>query len=183
MSRKLKLDLHTHPVEALKEKMGIRGILDINSRVISSIVEAVKSSGLNGIAVTEHNNFNHGWVVCLEIMEKYPKENLVILPGVEVDYNGQQFLQIYVPDRYRRRVPFFKGKDWFLVLAHPGYYNPLDIQDIRGIDFDAVEEQSLHGDFPLAGQISAEKKLPVTRSSDAHKLEDIGYRYTELDIL
>lgn len=182
MNRTIKFDFHTHPIEGLKEKMGIRGILEINREVASAIVQAVKSAGLNGIAVTEHNNFNHGWVVSLEIAEQFNRENLIILPGAEIDYGSQQFLSIYVPDRYRRRIPFFKGQEWFVILAHPGYYNSLEVQNFMDFDIDAVEETSIHGDFSLASPISLRNNIPITKSSDAHKLEDIGLHYTELEM-
>jgi len=175
------MDLHTHPIEALKDKLGIRGIHDINQEVASLIVRAIKSAGLQGIAITEHNNFNHGWVACLEILDHFNKENLVVLPGEEIDYGGQQWLHLYIPDYYRRRMPFFKGQEWFFILAHPGYYNPLEKEKFNPIKYDAVEAQSLHGDFPEAEGISQERQVPLVRSSDAHRLEDLGRYYTELE--
>lgn len=177
----LKIDFHTHPIEALQEKMGIKGIGDINKEVAELIVKAVKDAGLNGIAITEHSNFNRSWVTALEILDHFQKEHLIILPGEELDYQGQQFLHIFIPEYYRRRIPFFKNKDWFLIFAHPGFYNPLDISQFAGIDYDAVEERSLHGDFPPAGQIALARNIPTTRSSDAHRLEDIGRFYTEIE--
>lgn len=182
MTRMLKIDMHTHPIEALKEKMGLKGILSLNKEVAYAVVKAIKSAGLNGIAITEHDNFNHSWVVSLEIAERFGNENLIILPGVEIDYRGQQFLQIYIPYRYRKRLPFFRGKEWFLILAHPGYYNPLEIQDVMSMHFDAVEGTSIHGDFSWASRIALAKNIPVTISSDAHSLEDIGLKYTDLEL-
>ena len=177
----LKMDFHTHPIEALQVKMGIKGVGNINKEVAAMIVKAVKEAGLNGIAITEHGNFNRSWVTALEILDHFQKENLVILPGEELDYQGQQFLRIYIPEYYRRRMPFFKNKEWFLIFTHPGFYNPLDISQFEGINYDAVEEKSVHGDFPSAGQIALAKNIPTTRSSDAHLLEDIGKYYTELE--
>jgi hypothetical protein len=182
MNNTLKLDLHTHPVLALKESLGIKGIRDINKEVALAIVKAVKKAGLNGIAITEYNNFNHGWVAALEIMDHFPRENLVILPGSEIECNGQHYLQIYVPDYYRRRLPFFKGKEWFLTLAHPGYYQPLDMSQTGQIEIDAVEEVSLHGEFSPAGRIAGEKSISLIRTSDAHRLEDIGRYYIEVEV-
>jgi hypothetical protein len=182
MSRSIKLDLHTHPVEALKEKMGIKGIGDIDKSVASAIVGAIKDSGLDGIAITERHNFNHAWVAALEIEENFPGENLLILPGAEIEYKGQHFLQVYIPDRIRKRVPFFQGKEWFIILAHPGGYSPLDIEALGPVKFDAVEERSLVGDFPPAGPLSQERSISRIISSDAHKLEEIGRFYMELEI-
>jgi hypothetical protein len=181
MARMLKIDFHTHPVEALKDRMGIRGIRDITVEVAAAIVKAVKTAGLAGIAITEYNNFNHSWVTALQIRDHFQKENLIILPGVELDFQGQQFLQIFIPGFYRKRIPFFKGQEWFWVLAHPGYYTPLDAGQFEQVRFDAVEEQSIHGEFSLAASISQSRNIPRMKSSDAHKLEDIGLYYTEIE--
>lgn len=182
MAKTLKLDLHTHPIEGLKEAMGIKGIGNINIQVAGAIVNAVKSAGLNGIAITEHNNFNHGWVAALEIFDHFRKENLVILPGSEIDYGNQQILQIYIPPYFRRRIPFFQGKEWFRILAHPGFYNPLDLEQIEPLKCDAVESRSLHGEFSVSGEIAERKSIPVIQTSDAHRLEDIGRWYTEVEM-
>jgi hypothetical protein len=183
MPKIFKIDFHTHPIEALKEKMGIKGVGDINKEVAARIVDQIKSAGLNGIAITEHNNFNHSWVTSLEIFDHFNKERLIILPGAELDLDGQQYLQIYIPGYYRRRIPFFANKEWFLILAHPGFYNPLEPEAFKNFRFDAVEEKSLHGIFPLAGPISRDRNIPMTGSSDAHKLEDIGKFYTEIEMI
>jgi hypothetical protein len=181
MARMLKLDLHTHPIEALKEKMGIKGILDINKDVAEAIVRSVKSSGLDGIAITEYNHFNFGWVAGLEIMDHFQSENLIILPGSEITFSGQHFLSIYIPLYVRRSVPFFQGKEWYLILAHPGFYQPLDLSQFDGMDFDAVEAGSLLGDFIISGEISRVKKIPIVRSSDAHNLTGFGSHFTEME--
>jgi len=175
------MDLHTHPIEALKTKMGIQGILNINREVVKTIIEAVKTAGLDGIAVTEHNNFNHGLVVSLEIMDYFRRENLIVLPGAELDYQGQQILQIYVPPYVRRGVPFFKEKEWFYILAHPGFYSPMDTAQFTEQDYDAVESRSIHGEFSIAAQIAQERNIPLIKSSDAHDLKDFGFCYTEMD--
>jgi hypothetical protein len=183
MPRKFKLDLHTHPIESLKNEMGIKGIHEISEKVAGVIVKAVKEAGLNGIAITETNNFNHGWVSGLQILDCFQKENIVILPGVELENNGQHFLQLYIPDYYRRRIPFFKKQNWFLILAHPGFYQPLEMNQLNGIKLDAVESHSRHGNFTLADQISREKNIPVVRTSDARSLSQIGQDYIEVDFL
>ena len=181
MARKIKLDLHTHPIEALHEKMGIKGIGNINRDVAAEIVKAVKSAGLDGIAITERNNFNHGWVACLEILDHYLGEKLIILPGAEIEVGQEHFLQIYIPDKYRRRVPFFNNKEWFLILAHPDPYLDSEPRRSNSIPFDAVEEQSLRGDFAVAEQIAREKNIPKIKASDAHRLADLGLKYMEFE--
>jgi hypothetical protein len=182
MSRKIKLDLHTHPIEALRTEMGIQGIRDINREVAAAIVKCVKAAGLDGIAITERNNFNHGWVASLEIGDYFQAENLIILPGSEIEIGEDHYLQIYIPDRIQRRVPFFKGKNWFLILAHPGNGTRAALQQSPTIEPDAVEKQSLRGSFTAAEQIASERIIPLVQTSDAHRLEDVGRLYTELEI-
>lgn len=180
MPRVLKIDLHTHPVAALKNQMGIRGIGDISKDVAFEIVKSIKKAGLNGIAITEHNNFNHGWVACLQIMEYFRSEKLIIIPGTELDYNGIKFLQLYIPSFYRRQIPFFKGKEWFFVLANQGLNQTYDTTALNQIDFDAVEELNLKGEFPGSLQVSKEKNIPLVRASDAYTLNDLGSYFMEL---
>lgn len=182
VSKIVRLDLHTHPIEALKDQFGIKGIRDIKAEVAAAVVAAIKKAGLNGIAITEHNNFNHSWVASLEILDNFRRENLIILPGAEIDFDGQQFVRLYIPDYYRRRIPFFKEKEWFLILTHPGYYNPVDTQQLNSLDFDAVEKRCIHGDFSLAESISAARNIPAIGSSDAHKFEDLGFCFTEMEM-
>jgi hypothetical protein len=183
MARKFKLDLHTHPIEALKTEMGIKGIHEITEVVAGTIVKAVKEAGLNGIAITEMQNFNHGWVAGLQILDHFQKENIVILPGVELEYNSQHFVQLYIPDYYRRRMPYFKGQDWFSILVHPGFFHPLEMKQLEGIKLDAVESHSLHGDFAAAESVSRERHIPIIQTSDAHSLKQMGHAYIEIDFL
>jgi hypothetical protein len=181
MARRFKLDLHTHPIEALKNEMGIKGIHEITEKVAGVIVKAVKKAGLNGIAITETNNFNHGWVAGLQILDFFQKENVVILPGSELEYKGQHFLQLYIPDYYRRRIPYFKGQDWFLILAHPGFYVPLEMDQLEGIKLDGVESRSLLGDFAAAQSIGQKMSIPLIQTSDAHSMNQIGQGWIEMD--
>jgi hypothetical protein len=180
MPRVLKIDLHTHPVAALKERMGIRGIGDITKEVAFEIVKSIKNAGLTGIAITEINNFNHGWVACLQIMEFFRSEKLIIIPGTEVEFSGHQFLQLYVPSFYRRQIPFFKGKEWFYILTHAVLTHPGETATLNQIDFDAVEERSLRGEFSDSLQISKDKNIPLIRASDAYTLKDLGSYFMEL---
>jgi hypothetical protein len=181
MPQVLKIDLHTHPIAALRQEMGIQGIKDITKDVAFEIVKSVKAVGLNGIAITEKNNFNHGWVACLQIREYFKAENLVIIPGAELEIDGCQFLQLYIPAIYRRKIPFFKDKEWFYILAPADITQPFDTTALsKEIHCDAVEEESLKGHFADSIRISKEFKRPLIRASDAYSLNDLGKFYQEL---
>jgi hypothetical protein len=181
MSRKFKLDLHTHPIEALKAARNIKGIRDITVDVAGEIVKAVKAAGLNGIAITETNNFNHGWVAAMQVLDHFKSDNIVILPGSEIEFGNQHFLQLYIPEYYRRRIPYFKGKDWFVVLAQPGLTQPVDLSLFSQVELDAVEDHSLLGDFSAAAAIASERKIPTVQASNAYTLGDLGKSFIEVD--
>jgi len=181
MKKTIRLDLHTHPIEALTAEMGIKGILEIKKDVVSAIVQGIKSAGLQGIAITEQNNFSRSWVASLEIREHFQKENLFIFPGSETVENGQSYLQVYVPDYCRRRIPFFKDKNWFIVLAHPGYYQPLNGSH-SSVHIDAIEKKSLHGEFVEAARLGLEMHIPLIEASGARTIGDIGKLYTEFEL-
>jgi hypothetical protein len=183
MAKQIKLDLHTHPFDSLKKQYNLRGIRDIRKEVIATLVKSIKDAGLNGIAITERNDFNYGLIACFEIIEQFANNKLIILPGTEIEQAGQHFVQIYVPDYYRRRIPFFKGKEWFLILAHPGHYNSLDISTLEKVKFDAVEHQSKLGEFSLAGEIMDNRQIPSLAVSDAVKLEELGLHSMTLEFL
>jgi hypothetical protein len=180
MPKVYRLDLHTHPISALREQMGIKGIGDISKDVAAEIVRTIKAAGLNGIAITEKNNFNHGWVACLQIMDFFKSENLIIIPGVEIDYQGIQLLQLYIPIIYRKRMRFFNNQEWFWILANPGLINPVDLKTLEPLKIDSVEGLSLKGKFDIAGKISQKRNIPVIQASDSIHMSDIGSYYMEL---
>jgi hypothetical protein len=179
MPKVYRLDLHTHPIAALREPMGIKGIGNINKEVAAEIVRAVKVAGLNGIAITEKNNFNHGWVACLQIMDFFKSENLIIIPGIEIDYQGLQLLQLYIPNVYRKKIQYFNNKEWFWILANPGLGHQIDMKTLEEFKIDAVEGKSLKGEFDIAVKISQERNIPIIQASDSTAISDIGSYYTE----
>jgi hypothetical protein len=181
MSGTIKIDLHTHPLQAVREKMKIQGILDIKREVAQLIVKTVEQSGLDGIAIIEQNNFNWAWVTSLEIMNSFANLNLIVLPGAEITFREQHYLRIYVPEQVRRRFPFFNDKEWFSVLAHPGFYHPLQPAQVAGIHFDCVEGASRLGQFEVGRQIAINAGVPLIETSDAYRLEDIGSKFIELE--
>jgi predicted metal-dependent phosphoesterase TrpH len=181
MAQTLKIDLHTHPFHTLRGQNGVVGIRDLNKNALRPLVEAILKSGLNGIAITETDDFNWGWVAALQIKEHFPDQGLLILPGREQQFRGQHFLQIYVPEEARRRYPFFRDREWLNILAHPGYYQPLDLAALAEAQIDFVEEASLKGGFAAAQQIIQERGIPAVRASDARSLEEIGSLYMELE--
>ena len=77
---KLKLDLHTHVFEEFFPVAP--KLITVNS--VGRLVAKIKSLGLDGIAVTEHNNKEFGYYT-KEIVEKHFAGQVIIIPGREVE--------------------------------------------------------------------------------------------------
>jgi hypothetical protein len=181
MGKQLKIDLHTHPFEQLKKEMSIKGIGDINKGVVQKIVKAIKHAGLDGIAITEYNNFNFGLVASYEIMDNFKNDNLFIFPGVEYKNSDKHFIQIFVPEYLRKQIPLFKGKDWIKILIPHAGKATINLENAALEGFDLIERRSLLGDVELNEGYLQTIKLPMIEASNAHKLQDIGKMYTNVE--
>jgi PHP family Zn ribbon phosphoesterase len=163
----LKLDLHTHCGEATS-------LYTPTLAVVRDIVNAVKASHLDGIAVTEHYNRVYGRKV-KEMVEQHFNNEIIIIPGQEIDKGRLHVVLLYLPDDLT-----------FRFVAHPGY-PPVD-------DLEAELDDTIHGieinnpthddeiDKELVQRVAADHRLVLLRNSDAHFLSDIGRYYNEIDI-
>ena len=122
----------------------------------------MKKRGLDGIAITEHNDFSLGCEAA-----KYAEDfGVIILPGEEIDWGNHHIL----------RISAF-GKDYY-ILAHPR--TPFEYTN--QVKLDAVEFGSNRGKFPLAYQIAEERNIPLVQNSDAHLLCDLGLHTSFVDL-
>jgi len=163
----LKLDLHTHCGEATS-------LYTPTPEIAKQIVAAVKSRGLDGIAVTEHNNRAYGHKV-KQIVEQQLREDILIIPGQEIDKGPLHIVVLYLPDGTT-----------FRFVGHPGYPPVKDLA--------AEVDESIHGleirnpthddeiDAALVQTIAQQRGLLLLSNSDAHFLSDIGKYYTEIDL-
>lgn len=164
---KLKLDLHTHCGEATS-------LYNPNLKVVQRIVDAVKARGLDGIGVTEHYNRNYGYKV-RDIVEREFGNEILIVPGQEIDKGPLHMVVLYLPDDIT-----------FRFIAHPGYPPVNDLESyiddtIHGIELqNPLHEEDI--DQELVRSIAKKHNLILLRDSDAHFLDDIGKYYNEIDI-
>ncbi len=159
----MKLDLHTHCREAT---LFNTPTLDIAEKIVA----AIKARGLDGIAVTEHNNKAYAYKLKEMIDHYYPGEVLII-PGSEVDTGLIQVVELYLP-----------GDVTFKFLAHPYYPdNYIRIDGLHGIEI----ENSLHNwemNKRKIRDIAEKHNLLLLCNSDAHHLGDIGLFYNEIEL-
>ncbi len=167
MTRKLKLDLHTHVFE---EFFPIApNLITVSS--VGRLIEKIKSVGLDGIAVTEHNNKEFGYRV-KEIVDQQFSNEVLIIPGREIEELSIHYVELDLPG---------DGKKMFRFIAHPGY--PGDpathINGFRGIEI----ENGMHNwhiKKDVVRELAQNHGLILLSNSDAHYLRDVGKHYTEI---
>ena len=153
----LKLDLHTHPFEAL-------GFPDPSIDVVAKIVRQVKRAGLDGIAITEHGDDSYGFKAA-EIAKEYFPE-IVVIPGVEIEING------FGPAVHRHVIELYLGDRIFRFQAHPYDERPEILWACQGIEVRNCLHKGMDED--LAMHLALKFDLLPLRNSDAHRLEEIG---------
>lgn len=159
----MKLDLHTHCREATLFSVPTPDIVE-------KIIAAIKARGLDGIAITEHNNKVYAYKV-KEIVETQFHNEVLIIPGQEVDAGVTQVVELYLP-----------GNVTFKFLAHP--YYPEDYMKVDGLHGIEIEN-GLHNwemNKKRIRELAEKHNLLLLANSDAHHLGDIGEFYNEIDL-
>ncbi len=166
---KLKLDLHTHCGEATGCR-GSGGRRDPNQKVVREIVEAVQARGLDGIAITDHDDHSFAYHV-KAIVDRDFAGQIMIIPGSERHCRLGHVVELYLP-----------GEITFRFLAHPGSIvrHLLEESDnFHGIELDNNGHRI---DKQVAREAAEKHDLLLLSNSDAHDLCDIGHYYNEISL-
>ena len=163
--RYLKLDLHTHPFEAL-------GFPSPSIDTVARIVRQVKRAGLDGIAITEHGESSYG-LRAAEIAREYFPE-VMIIPGVELEVGG------IGPATHRHVVELYLGDRVFRFQVHLYDERPEILSTCQGIEVRNYLHKGMDED--LAMRLALKFNLLPLRNSDAHRLEEIGKCYNVISL-
>ena len=168
---KLKLDLHTHVWEAFHFQPPSLSIAE-------KVVAQIKTQGIDGIAITDHRNKE--WAIQIrELVERHFPGEVIIIPGweIEVRPRASPF------DEYQVAELFLPGGGIFRIYCHPGYYSPnIFIEDnVHAIEIDNLIH-NWHISKAQVAEIAKANSLLMLEVSDAHNLENIGLRYTEVEM-
>ena len=167
----VKLDLHTHVWEAFNFQ---RPSLEIAEKVVAQI----KAQGIDGIAITDHHNKDWSFEFRDLVEQHFPGE-VIIIPGWEIEVRPPQSPF----DEYQIAELFLPNGSVFRTYCHPGYYSPnILIEDgVHGIEIDNYIH-NWHIRKPQVKDIADANGLLTFEVSDAHNLENIGLRFTELEM-
>jgi histidinol phosphatase-like PHP family hydrolase len=168
---KVKLDLHTHIWEAFNFQAPSLSIAE-------KVVAQIKSSGIDGIAITDHNNKDWAFEFRDLVEQHYPGE-VIIIPGWEIEVRppSNPF------DEYQVGELFLPEGGVFRIYCHPGYYSPniLIEEGIHAIEIDNYIH-NWHIRKDQVEEVASTHDLLTVEVSDAHNLENIGLRYTEVEM-
>lgn len=161
---KLKLDLHTHCFE-------LPGYNQVNRGTVARIVEQIRERGLDGIAVTEHEDKSYGYRVMDMVSQFFPGQ-AIIIPGWEIGAWPEHCVELFLPDGVT-----------FRFLAHPRYPAEQVRQTpcLHGIEL----ENLLHGrniKQEEVREVARRHNLILLSNSDAHSPYDIGHFYNEVSL-
>ena len=167
----VKLDLHTHVWEAFNFQPPSVSIAE-------KLVAQIKSAGINGIGITDHNNKDWAFQLRDLVEQHYPGE-VIIIPGWEVEVRpaSNPF------DEYQVGELFLPEGGVFRIYSHPGYYsqNILIEDGIHAIEIDNYMH-NWHIRRDQVEEVARTHDLLTVEVSDAHNLDNIGLRYTEVEM-
>ena len=175
----MKIDLHCHTKYSY----------DASSN-IEDIIKQAKKMGLNGIAITDHENTN-GWK---EAVEAGKRENFLIVLGEEIKTTKGDVLGLFLKqkiDGYKKDPRWvmeeIKRQNGLVIIPHPFHGSERFNDDITKyldiIDGIEVFNARKPGTSPDRKAMEFAKKynLGMIGGSDSHYYKGIGYTYTEFE--
>jgi len=141
-----------------------------------SIVRTAKSKGLSAIAVTDHDTV----VGALETA-KISREDLVVIPGIEVRTNIGDLVSLFVEEEVASRdfyevVDETREQNGLVVLPHPlRGHGKISSEVMHSIDVvEVLNGRSLYRENTGARELALSYGKPMISGSDAHFNFEIG---------
>ena len=167
---KVRLDLHTHILEATRFQPP-------SPQVAREVIARARAADIDGIAVTEHRNKEYGFAFKELVEQEFPGQ-LLVIPGWEIEVSFGPAKN----DEYQVAELFLDGGRVFRCYCHPGYPSPeIVIDGVQAIEVDNLGH-NWHINKERVKALAEEHGLLLLKVSDAHRLEDLGRNYTEVDL-
>jgi hypothetical protein len=160
---------------------------------IANIVREAKRIGLDGIALTNHNNLS----AALKAAEKYSTKNFKVIPGVEITSSKGHIIALGIKTDIRsgmspeRTIRAIKKQGGVAILPHSfaryrdgvlyktGNYANKIADMVHGLE--TVNARYSTGSSNFNARAFAELKgIPQIAGSDGHKANSIGMALTEI---
>lgn len=175
----MKIDLHCHT------KYSYDG-----SSSIERIITHAKKVGLDGIAITDHEN-TKGWAEAIELGKKH---NFLIILGEEIKTNKGDVLGLFLKeqiDGYKKEPRWameeIKKQGGLVIIPHPfhgseGFKDDITkyLDLIDGIEVFNGRMLNIKMDSK-AKEFAKKYNLGMIAGGDSHYFKAIGYAYTEFN--
>lgn len=175
----IKIDMHIHTKYSKDSSIEIEDLIEIARKI-----------GLNGVAITDHDTLK-GY----KVAKKYINEDFIIIPGIEWKTDRGEILGYFIQEEPKSRdlyevIDEIKEQGGMIGVPHPfdifrRSINKHIYEIIDKIDFIEVINgrcsSSIFNEKAL--KISREYGIPGIAGSDAHRIEEIGLAYIEINDL
>ncbi|MGZ4863691.1 MAG: PHP domain-containing protein [Halobacteriota archaeon] len=175
----MRLDLHIHSHYSPDSHSSIEDIL----------IQA-QEVGLDGISITDHNSVQ-SFSVASKLAEELGIE-LIIIPGAEISTQEGHLIALGITNLLPFGIPanevieYVHDNGGIAVAPHPYALFRKGIRNLEAMRLDAVEtfnSKQLFGLSNYFANLSARRlSLGVTGGSDSHKVETIGFGYTDVNV-
>ena len=175
----MRLDLHIHSEYSPDSRSSIEAIL-----------RQAQEAGLDGIAITDHNSVQ-SFFVASKLAEDLGLD-LIIVPGAEISTSEGHLITLgtrnLLPSGLSAvdTIEHAHDNGGIAVAPHPYAFFRKGVRNLQAKRLDAVETYNSKHLFGfsnyLANRSARKLNLGVTGGSDSHKVETIGFGYTEVNI-
>jgi predicted metal-dependent phosphoesterase TrpH len=175
----MRLDLHVHSQYSPDSHSSIEAILKQSQEV-----------GLDGIAITDHNSVQ-SFFVASKLAEELELD-LIIVPGAEISTSEGHLIALGTTSLLPSGTPanevieHIHDNGGMVVAPHPYAFFRKGIRNLQALRLDAVETFNSKQIFGLANYLANRSarhlNLGMTGGSDSHKVETIGFGYTDVNI-
>jgi predicted metal-dependent phosphoesterase TrpH len=175
----MRLDLHVHSQYSPDSHSSIDAILKQSQEV-----------GLDGIAITDHNSVQ-SFFVASKLAEELELD-LIIVPGAEISTSEGHLIALGTTSLLPSGTPanevieHIHDNGGMVVAPHPYAFFRKGIRNLQALRLDAVETFNSKQIFGLANYLANRSarhlNLGMTGGSDSHKVETIGFGYTDVNI-
>jgi predicted metal-dependent phosphoesterase TrpH len=175
----MRLDLHVHSQYSPDSRSSIEAILKQSQEV-----------GLDGIAITDHNSVQ-SFFVASKLAEELELD-LIIVPGAEISTSEGHLIALGTTSLLPSGTPanevieHIHDNGGMVVAPHPYAFFRKGIRNLQALRLDAVETFNSKQIFGLANYLANRSarhlNLGMTGGSDSHKVETIGFGYTDVNI-
>jgi predicted metal-dependent phosphoesterase TrpH len=177
MSTRLRLDPHVH-TDASYDATGD----------VEAVLRRARAAGLDAVAITDHDTT----VAAREALEQAGREDLVVIPGVEVSTRDGHVLALGVIDRPPVGEPFeatvgeIRDRGGLAVVPHPFQRSRHGVPKRALVDCDGVE---VFNPWAVTGiqnrrarRFARGRGYPRLAGSDAHEPDSVGRAHTEVAV-